>query len=109
MRFPTSPVKRLVVIEDSTLASMRNNPAIVAEFPFLKESATAGAAQRIGRGCGGCAGRRLSRARIEAATKLKQSLAGMGDDRKRRLKELLGAQKVRIAYRVGNRIVEHLF
>lgn len=90
---------RLFVIEDSHLAAWSANARFVAEFPFLKGLAAA----RPAGGCGGCGGRRATGGAAAAAfNAAKQSIAGMGDDRKRRLRELLGAKQLRIVYSDGN-------
>lgn len=105
---PSLPQKRLVVLEESVLASMAGNRLFLAEFPFLGQlSRLKGSASKPG--CGSCRGRQITHQRIAAISTLKQTIAGMGDDKKRRLKELLNTQQVQLRFRAGNRIIEHTF
>ena len=85
--------RKLVIIEDSTLASMAANDAFVKEFPFLQ--ALRVAPKRTG--CGSCA--RNSTAGLFAAAK--KSVAGLDSERKRKLKEMLNTKELRVTYRTG--------
>lgn len=100
-----TPKKKLVVIEDGALLSMANNAAIIREFPFL----SALASRNLGnRGCGRCGRARVERTIAYMSAKIK--LAGMDATKKRRLKELLNAQQVRITYRNNsNKVVQLTF
>jgi hypothetical protein len=90
--------RKLVVLEDSTLASMALNDAIVKEFPFLAPlgRVVRGGGSRQG-GCGSCGRAAQEKANIFASAK--QTIAGMASDRKRRLKELLHAEQARVTFR----------
>jgi hypothetical protein len=106
---PSTPPRRIVVLEESALSSMARNQAFVEEFPFLSQLATPGQPAK-NPGCGGCRGRtKVTRERLELVSQVKQTIAGMGEERKRRLKQLLHTQRVRISYRSGNRIVDQVF
>jgi hypothetical protein len=85
--------KKMVVIEDSTLASMAANDAFVQEFPFLQQLRTVPRG-----GCGGC--NRNKTANVFAAAK--KSVAGLDSERKRKLKEMLNTKELRITYRSGD-------
>jgi hypothetical protein len=87
----TAPKRELVVIEEGNLTSMARSQQFVAEFPFL--TALANQTARSGRSC--CGG---NVARQNAFASAKQTLAGMDSEKKRRLKELLNANKVRVVY-----------
>ena len=100
---PSLPVRKLVIIEDGLVSSMAADPAFVKEFPFL--SSIAGMTPP--RGCGSC--RRGGVETGQAFSQIKQSLAGMSDDRRRLLKQMLNAQQIRLNYKSGKRIVQHTF
>jgi sulfur relay (sulfurtransferase) complex TusBCD TusD component (DsrE family) len=107
---PPIPVKKIVVVEDSLLAQMASDPRFTQQFPFLQAVKPVSAQKRpTVRSCGGCAGRRGVQNQPTAASQAKVSLANMNDAQKQKLKELLGTQQVRVTYRSGNRIVEHIF
>lgn len=96
--------RKLVMIEEGTLISLSLNAAILKEFPFL---GTIGAKTKP-RGCGSCG--RAAAARSAVFGDIKRQIASMADDRKRRLKELLHAEKARILYRnASGRAVELTF
>lgn len=93
----TPPLKRkMVVIEEGTLTSMALNATIVKEFPFLAPIAKLASKARGG-GCGTCG----TAARERAATfqKVKQTLAGMDTERKRKLKDMMNAASMRLLYK----------
>lgn len=100
--------RKLVVIEEGVLMVMSNSPTFVKEFPFLATvAAQARAKQKKRGGCGSC-GRKKDQAVLYGSAK--KALAGMDSTKKRRLKELLNAERVRIVYRSGeNKSVELTF
>ena len=102
----TAAVRKLVVIEESLLVSMAQNQKFTKEFPFLKGLARYAASKG---GCGGCGANRSNSTKATVYTQAKQTIAGMGDVKKRALKKLLNAAKVRITYKQGARIVQHTF
>lgn len=98
MTQPRPPLKRkMVVIEDGMLVSMAANEAIAAEFPFLKPVLAAARTAARGGGCGSCG--QAARTKAAAYRQAKLNLAGLPSDKKRRLKELLNAQAVRLLYK----------
>jgi hypothetical protein len=86
--------RKLVIIEDSTLASMAANDSFVKEFPFLQ--ALRVAPKRTG--CGSCA--RNSTAGLFGSAK--KAVAGLDSEKKRKLKELLNTKELRVTYRTGD-------
>ena len=100
---PVSTVRRLVIIEEGLIFSMAATARFVKEFPFLRQAQalidTKNAAKP---GCSGCHGNPLLH-RDEIMLKLKMTLAGMPDDRRRLLASMLNAKKLRITYRQGTR------
>lgn len=102
---PTPRVRKLVIIEESLLSTMAHNPVYLKEFPFLK--AIQGQAARTG--CGSCGSRAADTSRATVFTSAKQVLASMADDKRRKLKQLLNAQQVRVSYKQGSRIIQHTF
>lgn len=97
MSAPKPPLKRkLVVIEEGTLTSMALNAAIAREFPVLAPIAKlARAAPRAG--CGSCG--RAGQERAVTFQRVKQALASMDATQKRKLKDLMNAQSMRLLYR----------
>lgn len=96
---PKPPLKRkVVVLEEGTLTSLALNPAVVAEFPALASIAKL-AKQPTRGGCGTCG--RAAQERAQTYQKVKLAVAGLPSDRKRRLKDLLNANSVRLLYRDG--------
>ena len=86
--------RKLVIIEDSTLASMAANDSFVKEFPFLR--ALRVAPKRTG--CGSCA--RNSTAGLFGSAK--KAIAGLDSEKKRKLKEMLNTKELRVTYRTGD-------
>jgi len=107
-RKPSPRTRKLVILEDGTLASLAHNKQFLREFPFLKalQPYTTGRPS----GCGSCgANAKYGRERTAAFSRAKQSLANMGDPKRRKLKALLNADKVRVTYKSGKRIIQHNF
>jgi hypothetical protein len=98
--------RKLVTIEDSLLISMAANPAFVKEFPFLKSlekpQALSGKPN-----CGGC--RKTQADRTLATMSAKVAIATMSNDKKKRLKQLINTDQVRVKYREGNRVLQKTF
>lgn len=105
---PVMPPKRMVVIDDSLLASMAGNRAFLAEFPFLAKVRELTQA-RVNPGCGGCQGKAAPTPRNLLLGSLKATVASMGDAKKLKLKQMLNTQQVRISYLSGTRVVQHTF
>lgn len=99
MAQPVPGKRKLVVIEDSTLAGMALNAVITKEFPFLQALSRQTQRDTGKRTCGRCGQASTQRATLFGAAK--QQLAGMDQSKKRRLKELLNAEQARVTFR-GN-------
>jgi hypothetical protein len=97
---PAQPQRKLVVIEDGLLLSMAANAAFIAAFPFLTALQSPQIRAGSRGGCGSCGSK--NNARNSALLSAKANLANMDVDSKRRLKEMLNAQQVRIIYQDGN-------
>jgi len=96
----------LVVIEDSTILSMLHD-AKFADIPCLMNKRDIFNTARGG--CGTCARKQQERQRTEMA-KIKSCLAGMSSQKKADLKQLIGAEKVRIVYvNASNKVVQLTF
>ena len=93
----------LTVIEDGLLTNLANNAAVLKEFPFL---AAAARGQTRRSGCGSC--NRNAKAAASMGS-IKQQIASMDDTRKRRLKEILNTEKIRVSYRKGTHVAQHTF
>lgn len=89
--------RKLVVIEEGLLAGMAAGATFVKEFPFLRALASQRAAPSS---CRPCSAR--SKARLAAYGAAKKAIAAMDAAKKRRLKELLNAQQVRVTYLASN-------
>lgn len=98
------PIRKLAVIEEGVLVSMANNQAFLTEFPFLKALANYGVAAS----CNTC-NNTANTQKATAFTSAKTVIANMGEDKKRKMKELLNAEKVRLMYKVGSKVVQHTF
>ena len=98
-------MQELVIIENSTVAAMLADSEIVSQMPCLQNITTAQAQKS---GCGKC-GRKNS-VKASEYTGIKNCLASMSADNKRKLKQILNATRLRIVY-VNNsgRIVKLTF
>ena len=88
----------LKTIEDSTILAMANSKKFTDEFSFLLKAQQV--ARKTSRTCSTCDNGKKERTRV--LQNIKAGLAGMGSERKRRLKELLNAKKVRISYTMAS-------
>ena len=91
-------LRKLAVIEESTIAGMAMNKAFLAEFPFLASvGRTIRSENGKPKGCGGCG--RAAQERSAIFTAAKQAISSMDSTKKRRLKELLNAQQARLTFK----------
>lgn len=88
-------MRDLVVLEDSTIASMIQDPAYSEVVPCFHNKKDIFRATSSG--CGMCAQKRQEKRR-SALAQIKSCLAGMSQDKKNQLKKLLDASKVRVVY-----------
>jgi len=86
-------MQELVIIENSTIAAMLADAEIVSQVPCL-QNIDASPVKKSG--CGKCG--RKNAAKATEYTSIKNCLAGMSSDNKRKLKKILDANKVRIVY-----------
>jgi len=108
---PAPKLQKLVIIEDGLLATMASNKKFLAEFPFLKGLQRA-AHLPSGGGCGGCGGgasRRARQTKDSLFGAAKAALVGMGDNKKRKLKQLLNTKQVRVTFKQGTKVTQHTF
>lgn len=88
-------MKELVVIEDSTIASMARDATFTASIPcLLNQQAVLTPANT---GCGSCARRKAETQRAALAT-IKACLAGMSLEKKNELKTLLDTKQVKVVF-----------
>ena len=85
-------MQELVIIENSTVAAMLADSEIVSQMPCLQNIT----AQAQKSGCGKC-GRKNS-VKASEYTGIKNCLASMSADNKRKLKQILNATRLRIVY-----------
>ena len=85
----------LVVIEDSTIASMIMNQKIADSIPCLTNKK--GLLGNASSGCGSCARKRQQKIREEYA-KIKTCLAALSPEKKTELKKHLNAEQIRIVF-----------
>jgi hypothetical protein len=97
----------LVTIEDSTILTMIADSRFADTIPCLMNKAELFKKQATG--CGACARKRQQKQRDEMA-KIKSCLGALSSDKKIELKQLLGAQKIRITFaRPGGEVVQLTF
>lgn len=97
----------LVIIEDSTILTMVNDNAFAQAIPCLFNKASIFNSGNTG--CGACRRKRQIKQREEMA-KIKSCLAAMDAQKKNELKQLLGANKVRVVFtRPGGEVVQLTF
>lgn len=88
-------MKARVVIDNQLIWRIMRHPVYQKEFPFLRTAAEAASQAEERKGCGGCT---KSLRRFVDLGHVKRSFAQMPDDRKRKLKEMLGADQVEVTY-----------
>lgn len=96
--------KRKLVLESTRILDMARNPAILAEFPFLKEVAKA--AKATPTNCPPCQARKSAGRVASAIASAKQTLAGLASDRAQKLNELLGTRELSIVFRNNSGKIE---
>lgn len=106
---PAAPRRKLVTLEDSVLLSMASNPAFTTEFPFLsglaQQQQQAQKQQRPG--CGSCQKRRTGLAAVLASAK--QAVVNLSPEKRKRLKDLLNAEQIRVFVPLGNKVRPQVF
>ena len=85
----------MVTVEDSTIMMMLRDARYAQTIPCLFNKAELFREGNVH--CGACARKRQERQRTEMA-KIKSCLAALSADKKRELKQLLNADKIRVTY-----------
>lgn len=93
---PPVQKRKMVVIEEGTLTTMALNPSIAKAFPVLQAIAKL-ARGRSSSGCGSCG--KASQERAKTFQHVKLSIASLDLASKRRLKDLMNAQQMRLLYK----------
>ena len=86
-------MQELVIIENGTITGMLADASIVAQMPCLQSAASS---TQPTSGCGKCG--RKNTAKAAEYTSIKNCLASMSSDNKRKLKQILNATRLRIVY-----------
>jgi hypothetical protein len=94
---------KLLTLEDTVLLTLATNPNFVREFPFL----ASGAAPVAKKSCKPC--NKAAARRVQTMQTIKQSIINMGVEKKKRLKEMLSADKVRLRVAQNGKVVEYTF
>jgi hypothetical protein len=84
----------LLVIDDAAIKRFLANDTIVAEFPFMRGMAAKQASKKKPCKCGG----NKNRANVAEYAGIKSAIAGMPAEKKARLKQLVGAEQIRMYY-----------
>jgi hypothetical protein len=86
-------MQEIVVIEDSTIVSMANDARFTDAIPCLQNQQAN--LQPANTGCGSCARKRLA-AQRSALANIKTCLAGLSQDKKNELKQLLNTKQIKV-------------
>jgi len=89
-------MQEIVVIEDSTIASMISDPRFTAAIPCLQNQQAVLQQQGAG-GCGACARKRAANQRAALAN-IKMCLSGLSQDKKNELKQLLDTKQIKVVF-----------
>ena len=95
----TPAPQQLLVLEDSTLAAMANNDALVRTVPTLVVLRQAPAVRR---GCRSCGGGVAARQRQNLYQQVKAQIASLPVEKKLELKRQLNARRLRVIFRSSN-------
>jgi len=85
----------LYLIDDAAIKHFLGNEAIVAEFPFMRGAAAKASAKRKS-SCKPCGAKQ--RANTADYAGIKAAIAGMPAEKKAKLKQLVGAEQIRMYY-----------
>jgi hypothetical protein len=88
------PIHKQLVLDDGYIQSLALNSRIVSAFPFFAKAAGRGKSS-----CGACGGNNHSAEHHTIINTIKNSLVDLSDDNKRKLKQLLSAERVEF-YRI---------
>lgn len=97
----------LVIIEDSTVITMLRDTKFTSTIPCLMNKQDL--LKQGSGGCSACARRRMAKQKQELAS-IKPCLVNLSSEKKAELKQLLGAEKIRIVYTdSGGKVVQMTF
>lgn len=100
-------MRDLVVLEDSTIISLLNDPTYAESIPCFYNKRDL--FKSSGGGCGACAHKRQEKRRRDMA-QIKSCLAGLSGEKKTQLKSLLDTKKIRVVYvNAGGQVVQLTF
>lgn len=100
-------MRDLVVLEDSTIISLLNDPTYAESIPCFYNKREL--FRTNNNGCGACAQKRQEKRR-SAMAQIKSCLAGLSSEKKTQLKSLLDAKKIRVVYvNAGGQVVQLTF
>lgn len=85
--------RTMVELEDVMLVKLASNDKVTKVFPFLAVLIRSPARKP---GCGSC---NANNERIKLFQQVKATIAGMGSEQKRKLKDLLNTTSARVTYR----------
>lgn len=88
-------MRKLVVLDDSVIISLINDPKYATAIPCLFNKREMFALRSVG--CNACAQKRKERQRAEMA-QIKSCLAGMSPEKKNELRKLLDTEQIRVVY-----------
>jgi len=86
--------EKVVTIEDSTITALLGNSKLVEALPGLK---TAGAAKAAASSCKPCQAK--ARAKAVNYSQVKKAIGTLSGEQRKKLKEHLGADKVRVTFK----------
>jgi len=96
---------KLLIINESVLATMATNPDYVKSFPFLATVAVV--LRTSSTGCGGCT--TAASKRIEAINAAKVAIRQLPNSMKARLKQMLNTKQARLKIQEGQRVLTITF
>lgn len=100
-------MRDMIVLEDSTILSMLNDPIYSESIPCFYNKRDL--FRSNGNGCSACAQKRQEKRR-SAMAQIKSCLAGLSVEKKTQLKSLLDAKKIRVVYvNSGGQVVQLTF
>lgn len=100
-------MRDLVVLEDSTIISLLNDPTYSESIPCFYNKREL--FRTNSNGCGACAHKRQEKRR-SAMAQIKSCLAGLSSEKKTQLKSLLDTKKIRVVYvNAGGQVVQLTF
>ena len=87
-------MSQLLLLDDIAIKQMLKNEAVVDAFPFLRGAAAKAKAKKKSCKCGGG----KNRADTADYAGIRAAIANMPIERKRALKQMLGAEEIRVYY-----------